>query len=321
MGNGILVFCETDGGAPRKTAFELLSKAASLGAGPVSAVVIGDADVSSLGGYGASSVYHVPGAAFGNYVTGAWVKALAAAIAKADPAVVLASAGSAARDAFPRLAARLGVGLAVEVTDLRNDGGTVVGRRPVYAGKALTDVRVKSPLALFTVRPNSFPVGAPTGGSASVVTVDAGISDADMDVVVTETLKPATKAVDLTEADRIVAGGRSLKSKDQFDAVVRPLAASAHATPGASRAAVDAGYAPHGDQVGQTGKVVNPSLYVALGISGAIQHLAGMRTSRVIVAVNKDASAPIFEYATYGIVGDLFEVAPALEAEFKKALA
>jgi electron transfer flavoprotein alpha subunit len=320
MGNGILVFCETDGGAPRKTAFELLSKAASLGMGPVSAVVIGDADTSSLGGYGASTVYHVPGAAFGSYVTGAWVKALAAVVAKADPAVVLGSVSAATRDAFPRLAARLGAGLAVEVTGLRADGGTLVGRRPVYAGKALVDVRVSSPLAFFTVRPNSFPVGAPAGGSASVVTVDAGVTDADMDVVVTETLKPATKAVDLTEAERIVAGGRSLKSKEQFDAVVRPLAAAAQATPGASRAAVDAGYAPHGDQVGQTGKVVNPSLYVALGISGAIQHLAGMRTSRVIVAVNKDPEAPIFGHATYKIVGDLFEVAPALEAEFKKAL-
>jgi electron transfer flavoprotein alpha subunit len=321
MGTGILVLCETDAGKPRKTAYELLSKASSLGLGPVSAVVIGEADAASLGQHGAKTVYRVSGPAFGSYSTGAWVKALAAVVQKAQPAVVLAAASSATRDAFPRLAARLGAGLAVECTDLRAEGGQLVGRRPVYAGKALADVRVSSPVALFTTRPNSFPVGAPAGGTAEVVDVDAGVTDADVDVKVVETLKPATTAVDLTEADRIVSGGRSLKSKEQFDAVIRPLAAAAHATVGASRAAVDSGYAPHSEQVGQTGKVVNPTLYIAMGISGAIQHLAGMRTSRVIVAVNKDPEAPIFQYATYGIVGDLFEVAPALAKEFQKALA
>jgi len=221
----------------------------------------------------------------------------------------------AGKDALPRLAARLGAGLGVECTELRAEGGKVVGRRPIYAGKALTDVSIRSGLALFTVRPNSFPGLVAPAGSPTVVSVSAGLSGADADTAVVETLAPANKVVDLTEADRIVSGGRSLKSKEEFDRVIRPLAAAAKATPGASRAAVDAGYAPHGDQVGQTGKVVNPSLYVALGISGAIQHLAGMRTSRVIVAVNKDAEAPIFQHATYGIVGDLFEIAPLLQKE------
>jgi electron transfer flavoprotein alpha subunit len=318
MGNGILVFCETDGGNLRKSAFELLSKAASLGLGPVSALVVGPADASQAGAWGASTVYHVTGDAFGSYSTGATVKALQAAITAANPAAVLASASQIARDAFPRLSARIGAGLAVECTDLRAEGGALVGRRPVYAGKALVDVRVKGTTGLFTVRPNSFPVGAAPGGSANVVTLDAGVGAGDADVTVTERIQPTSTVVDLTQAERIVSGGRSLKSKESFDAVVRPLAASIGATPGASRAAVDAGYAHHGDQVGQTGKVVNPTLYIALGISGAIQHLAGMRTSRVIVAVNKDPEAPIFQYATYGIVGDLFEVAPALQAEFAK---
>jgi electron transfer flavoprotein alpha subunit len=320
MGNGILVLCETDGGTPRKTSWELLAKAAGLGLGPVSAVVLGDADVSSLGGYGAATVYHYTGAALASHSTGATVKALQAAVTAADPAILLGAASQITRDAFPRLAARHGAGLAVVCTDLRAEGGSIVGRRPVYAGKALVDVRVKSPLALFTVRPNSFPTGAPGGGTANLVTGDAGVSESDVDVRVTETLAPATKEVDLTEADRIVSGGRSLKSKEQFDATVRPLARAIHATVGASRAAVDAGFAHHNEQVGQTGKVVNPSLYIALGISGAIQHLAGMRTSRVIVAVNKDPEAPIFQHATYGIVGDLFEYAPLLAAEFEKTL-
>jgi len=319
MGNGILVFCETEAGTPRKTAWELVSKAAALGLGPVSAVVLGDADVSSLGAYGASTVYHYTGAAFGTHSTGVVVKALQAAISAANPAYVLGAASQQSRDAFPRLAARIGAGLAVECTDLRADGGALVGRRPVYAGKALVDARVRSAVGLFTVRPNSFPLGAPSGGSAAVVAGDGGVSPADVDVRVVETLAPASKEVDLTEADRIVSGGRSLKSKEQFDATVRPLGKAVRATVGASRAAVDAGYAHHNEQVGQTGKVVNPSLYIALGISGAIQHLAGMRTSRVIVAVNKDPEAPIFQHATYGIVGDLFEYAPLLQKEFEKA--
>ena len=317
MHNGILVYCEFENGSPRKTAYELLQKAVALGAGPVSALVLGSGDTSSLGANGASTVYQVSSAHLASYSTGAYVKALAAGIAASGCGTLLASASSPARDAMPRLSARLGAGLGVEVTDLRNEGGKVVGRRPVYGGKALFDVRVQSAVAMFTVRPNSFPIGAPTGGSAPVVAVDAGLSEADIDVRVIETLAPANKSVDLTEADRIVSGGRSLKSKEQFDDVVRPLAAALGATAGASRAAVDAGYAGHGEQVGQTGKVVNPSLYIALGISGAIQHLAGMRTSRVIVAVNKDAEAPIFQYASYGIVGDLFEIAPLLQKELE----
>ncbi len=320
MANDILVFCETEGGQPRKTAFELLAKATQLAAatgGSVSALVIGDADVSALGNGGARTVYQVSGA--GDYDSSAWVAALAAGITAARPGTVLAATSSLTREAFPRLAVRIGAGLAVECTDLRADAGAIVGRRPVYAGKALVDVRVTSAVALFTVRPNSFPIGAAPGGTAAVVAVDG--EGADRGTQVLEVLKPTTVAVDLTEADRIVSGGRSLKSKENFDSIIRPLARAAHATPGASRAAVDAGYAHHGDQVGQTGKVVNPSLYIAVGISGAIQHLAGMRTSRVIVAINKDADAPIFQYATYGIVADLFEVAPALEKELAKALA
>lgn len=312
MGNGILVLVETDGGVPRKTATELIAKASTLGLGPVKAAVIGPVNASSLGGV---TVYQVQSPLLAQYSTGATTRALQALVAAANPAVVLAPASLNSKDALPRLAVRTGAGLVVEVTDLRAEGGSLVGKRPIYAGKALVEVRVPTGLAIITVRPNSFPGGTVPAGSAEIIAVDAGISAADVDTELVEALAPATKEVDLTEADRIVSGGRSLKSKESFDAVVRPLAKAAKATAGASRAAVDAGYAGHGDQVGQTGKVVNPSLYIALGISGAIQHLAGMRTSRVIVAVNKDPEAPIFQYSTYGIVGDLFEIAPLLQKE------
>ncbi len=319
MSKNILVFCETEAGAPRKSALELLSKgrelAAALGAS-LSAMVIGAADATTLGSYGATTVYAVSGDASS---TEGVVTAVQGAVSASGATVVLASASALARDAFPRLSARIGAGLVVECTDLRVDGGRVVARRPIYAGKALADVEVRSAIALYTTRPNSFPLSASGGAAAAVVAVSPAAS-AGTTVKLVEVLAPAGATVDLTEAERIVSGGRSLKSKEQFDAVVRPLAASARATPGASRAAVDAGYAGHGDQVGQTGKVVNPTLYIALGISGAIQHLAGMRTSRVIVAVNKDPEAPIFQHASYGIVADLFEVAPALQKEFQKAL-
>jgi electron transfer flavoprotein alpha subunit len=315
MGNGILVLCEHDGGAFKKTAFELLGKASELAPGNVSALVIGDADGASLGAYGAGRTYQVAGAGFGGTDVAAIVAAVEAAVAAADPAVLLAPASPQAKAALPRLAARLGLGLGAECTDLRSEGGAVVGRRPMYVGKAFADVAISSTPAVFTVRPNSFPAAVAGGGSAEVVAVDAAMPELGAKIVGRE--EAASALADLTEADRIVSGGRSVKSAENYDSVIRPLAASIGATPGASRAAVDAGYAPHSHQVGQTGKVVNPSLYVAMGISGAIQHLAGMRTSRVIVAVNTDAEAAIFQHATYGIVGDLFTVGPLLKSELE----
>jgi electron transfer flavoprotein alpha subunit len=317
--SGILVFAEHDGGSFKKSATELLGKASQLAATlgtTVSAVVLGGAPAAELGAFGATTVYQVAGD-FGAYDPSVVTDALAAVVAQAQPDVVLAAASYVGKDALPRLAARLGTGLGTECTDLRAQGGTVVGRRPLFAGKLLGDVTISARPALFTVRPNSFGQPQPAGGSASVVAV-ASASTPRLTVV--ERKAPTTQVVDLTEAERIVSGGRSLESAEKFDAVIRPLAKSVGATVGASRAAVDAGIAHHNEQVGQTGKTVNPTLYVAMGISGAIQHLAGMRSSKVIVAVNKDPDAPIFEHATYGIVADLYEVAPKLAAEFEKAL-
>ncbi|MBA2320526.1 MAG: electron transfer flavoprotein subunit alpha/FixB family protein [Deltaproteobacteria bacterium] len=315
--SGILVVAEHDNGVFRKTANELIGKAAAL-AGvlgtSVTAVVLGTAPAADLGAYGVTKVVQVEGD-FSSYSTAAATAALAAVIESVKPDVVLAAAATLGRDAIPRVAARLGTGVASEVTDLRVEAGAVVGRRPMYSGKVFADVKVTRSPAFFTVRPNSFPQPARGTGQAAVTALAAPATSDGITII--EKRAPSTATVDLTVAERIVSGGRSLKSKEQFDAVVRPLAASLGATVGASRAAVDAGYAAHSEQVGQTGKVVNPTLYVAVGISGAIQHLAGMRTSKVIVAINKDADAPIFEHATYGLVGDLFEIAPKLAEAFR----
>jgi electron transfer flavoprotein alpha subunit len=319
MGNGILVIAEHEGGVFKKTAGELIAKAKALGLGPVTALVIGHSGGAELGGFGADAVLAVSGGDFGRYSNAAFVSAVQAAIAAVQPAAVFASAGAQARDGLPRVAARLGLGVGADVTELRVEGGALIGRRPVYSGKAFADVVVSSSPAIFTLRANAFGVPASTGAQAPVSALAVNVSGALTQVVDREA--PTSSVVDLTEADRIVSGGRSVQSKDGYDKLVRPLAAVIGATPGASRACVDAGYAPHSHQVGQTGKVVNPSLYIALGISGQIQHLAGMRTSKIIVAVNKDATAPIFQHATYGIVADMFEVGPALQAELKAALA
>ncbi len=315
--SGILVFAEHADGAFKSTATELIGKASELAAAlgtTVSAAVLGDAPASELGAAGAAKVYQAAGD-FSAYDTGATTDALAAIIREAQPDIVIGTSSFNASDAFPRLAARFDTGMASECTDLTADGGSVVGRRPMYSGKCFGSVSIATTPALFTVRANSFKQPEPTGGAAEVVAVSWEATSATLTVV--ETLATDSTGIDLGTADKVVAGGRSLKSAENFDAHIRSLAATMGAGVGASRAASDAGYCSHSEQVGQTGQMVNPSLYIAAGISGAIQHLAGMRTSKVIVAINKDADAPIFEYSTYGIVADLFEVLPALDAEIK----
>ena len=318
---GILVFAEQVDGVFKKTAFELLGKgkalAAELGV-RLDAVVLGEAPAASLGAVGAARVFQVAGD-FSNYATHDVVAALQLALSESGADVLLAAASFAGKDALPRLTARLGTGQASECTNLRVDAGVMVGTRPIYAGKAFVDVRINRSPAVFTVRPNSF--GQPETGADAAEVVGLSLEAAPEDGLrIVERKAPQNTSVDLAEAERIVSGGRSLRSEENFDSVIRPLAKALGATAGASRAAVDAGYAPHGDQVGQTGKTVNPSLYIACGISGAIQHLAGMRTSKVIVAINKDPEAPIFEHATYGIVDDLFEVCPLLQRELESVL-
>jgi electron transfer flavoprotein alpha subunit len=312
---GILVLADHAGGEFKGTAAELLGKATEL-AGElgttVIAAVLGDAPAATLGGFGASKVYQASGD-FGTYNNGAVTDALTAIIKAADPDYVLLPSTYAGRDAAPRLAARFESALSSDTTGLKVEGGKLVGTRPMYAGRAFADVVLNARPGFAAVRGNSFPKAENNGGTAPVETVSWEATTPSVTVV--ETLAPDTTGPDLGSADKVVAGGRSLKSKENFDSVIRTLASSMGAAVGASRAATDAGQAPHAEQVGQTGQTVSPNLYIALGISGAIQHLAGMRSSNVIVAINKDPDAPIFEHATYGIVDDLFEVAPALKAE------
>jgi len=316
--SGILVVAEHAGGAFSKSAAELLGKASELAAvlgTSVSAAVLGDgADAASLGNFGAAKAFTVAGD-FGTYDAGATIDALAAVIEASGADIVLAPASYAFRDALPRLTARFDGAMASDAQDLSVASGNLVARRPTFAGSIEEDVTLVARPAFATVRNNAFPAPANSGASAEVVAVSFERTTPTVEVV--ETLAPDTSGIDLGTADKVVAGGRSLGSKDKFDGLIRNLGEVMAAGVGASRAATDAGYAPHAEQIGQTGQVVSPTLYFAVGISGAIQHLAGMRTSKVIVAINKDPDAPIFEHATYGIVNDLFEVIPALTAELQ----
>ena len=228
---------------------------------------------------------------------------------------VVFAATATGRDLAPRVAAKLGVGVAADLTDLAADGGGFLVTRPVYAGKALLNVKVTSQPAVLAVRPNIFtPDAAAAGVKPETLPVTAGGR------VKVREIKPAPAGtLDVAEAQIIISGGRGLKEPANFK-VLEELAHAfgGRAAVGASRAVVDAGWRAHADQVGQTGKTVSPSLYIAVGISGAIQHLAGMRTSKVIVAINKDKDAPIFKVADYGVVGDLFEIVPKLTEEIRK---
>jgi electron transfer flavoprotein alpha subunit len=222
---------------------------------------------------------------------------------------------------MPRVAARLGTAMMTECTVLSIRDGKLQGRRPIYAGKCFVDVSIpEARPQIATCRPNVFDTKKPEEGkAATVVALETQAASMAVKAKIVDVIKGKSDQPDVTEAPIIVSGGRAMKSGDNFK-ILQDLAEVLGAAIGASRAAVDAGYAPHDIQVGQTGKTVNPSLYIACGISGAIQHLAGMRTSKVIVAINTDPEAPIFQKADYGIVGDLFEVVPAMTEAFKKLL-
>jgi len=319
----ILVHIEQRDGAIRPVAREALGEAKRLAAtlgGPVVAVYCGASDpgLEALGEAGAEQVLFAKHEAFARYDGAGWAVAIAAAAKSVKPQLVLLGASSLGKDLAPRVAALLGAGLAGDCTALEAAGGRLVARRPVMAGKAFEKVSFPKPPAIVTLRPKVFAAAPPEAGKKAAVQPLAFDWDASQPrAVVTDTVVTAAGKVDLTESEIIVSGGRGVKGPEHF-ALIESLAEALGATVGASRAVVDAGWRPHGDQVGQTGKTVSPKLYVAVGISGAIQHLAGMSSSRCIVAINKDAQAPIFKVADYGVVGDLFEVVPALDQAIRK---
>ena len=317
-----LVFVEQRNGTPKSTAAELLSVARRIETGAVHAAVFGPGAgqaASGLGALGADTVHVAEGAGLAEYSTQGFGWALSELATSIGANIVLASATPTARDFLPRAAAKLGGGLASDIVALDDDGSGLVATRPLYAGKVLAQARIKASPALFTLRPNAFGAGDAVAGAGEVTGFEPSFDSASVGARVVERQTKQSERPDLQEADRIISGGRAMASAENFS-VLAPVADALDAAIGASRAAVDSGYAPHTMQVGQTGKTVNPSLYIACGISGAIQHLAGMRTSKVIVAINKDPEAPIFAHSTYGIVADLFEAVPILADELQKVL-
>ncbi len=321
----ILAFAEQHDGKFKKVAFEVAHAAAQLagqlGAEAV-AVVIGkgvEKIAPELGGYGIQKVYAADDDRLALYSSTAYGKVLANAAESLSLDVILLPASAMGKDLGARVAAKLKAGLAADCIALRGEGGSILATRPVYAGKALIDLKVNSPKKVFTLRPNVFSPGSANGSPASVEKLSLNLQDSDFSSKVTAVSIAKAGRPDLTEADIIVSGGRGLGAPENFK-MIEELADVLGAAVGASRAVVDAGWRPHDDQVGQTGKTVSPSLYVAVAISGAIQHLAGMSSSKYIVAINKDKDAPIFQIADYGIVGDAFEVVPELTAQMKKAL-
>lgn len=317
---GVWVIAEHRDGEFRKVTFETASAAKKVAdemGAEVTAVVLGKGmqdKCAELGKYGVAKVLYADNDAFEVYQTTPYANAIVGLVQNGQPDVLLMPASMQGKDLAGRLAAKLDTGVAMDCTALAMDGDKLVATRPMYAGKVYADMVITGTPQFATLRPNVFDA-VEAGGEAAVETVDADPGEVKSKVV--DRIKEESGKIELTEAEIIVSGGRGMKAPENFE-VVEKLAGILGAAVGASRAAVDAGWRPHTDQVGQTGKVVTPNVYVACGISGAIQHLAGMGSSKIIVAVNKDPDAPIHTKADYCVVGDLFDVVPALTDEIGK---
>jgi electron transfer flavoprotein alpha subunit len=320
----ILVFVEIRENKIKNNGFEAASTGLKISKelqSDVEVLLVGNgvtALATELGQFGIKKVLVCENEKLGNYSTTAYAKVIAEAAKQRGSDVILLSATAMGKDVGPRASAKLGAALASDCTEIRVENGEIIATRPVYAGKAYVEVKISSPIKMYSLRPNVFKAELADGSAPEIEKINVEISDTDLSAVVKETIVSKEK-LDVSEANIIVSGGRGLKAPENYH-LVEELANVLGGAVGASRAVVDAGWRPHSEQVGQTGKTVSPNLYIACGISGAIQHLAGMSSSKCIVAINKDKDAPIFQIADYGIVGDVFEILPALTEEFKKVL-
>lgn len=319
MANRVLVVLEQKDNQIKKISFEAAKAGSDLASKigcEVEAVIVGSSveNLVDVGGFEINKVTVLSSNDLVQYSSSGYSKVIADFANEIGADTIIVGNTSMGKDLAPRIAVKLEAGIATDSVALDVIDGTIIATRPVYAGKALIDIKINSTKKIFTIRPNVFNPGVTNQNKAEVV--EKLIDSPDLSTKVVDVKKSEGK-LDVAEASIIVSGGRGLKEADNFK-LVEELAEVLGAAVGASRAVVDAGWRPHSEQVGQTGKTVSPNLYIALGISGAIQHLAGMRSSKYIVAINKDADAPIFQVADYGITGDVFEVVPALIEELKK---
>lgn len=323
MSKNIIVLGETRDGQLRNVTFEAIAAGKTMAqGGEVIGVVIGDSVqllAQELIYYGADRVLIVEDEKLAHYTSDGYAQALQAVIDQEQPEGIVMGHTALGKDLSPKIAAKLDAGLVSDATAVEEENGDIHFTRPVYSGKAFEKVAIQEGLLLATVRPNNIePLQKDESRSGEISSVSASISD--LRTIIQDVVRKSAEGVDLSEAKVIIAGGRGVKSAEGFQPL-KELADVLGGAVGASRGACDADYCDYSLQIGQTGKVVTPDLYIACGISGAIQHLAGMSNSKVIVAINKDPEADIFNVADYGIVGDLFDVVPMLIEEFKKVKA
>ena len=320
MSKKVLVLGEAREGALRNVSYESIAAAKQISdGGEVVAVLLGDAvqDLAvELGKYGADRVITVEHPHLKQYTSDGYGQAFMAIVEQENPEAIVFGHTALGKDLSPKIAGKLQIGLVSDVTAIEGEGDDAVYIRPIYSGKAFEKVKVKDGIDFITVRPNNIaPLAKDDSKSVDVSSLSVEITN--LRTVIKEVVRKSSEGVDLSEAKVVIAGGRGVKSEEGFGPL-KELADVLGGAVGASRGACDADYCDYSLQIGQTGKVVTPDLYIAVGISGAIQHLAGMSNSKIIVAINKDPEANIFKVADYGIVGDLFEVLPMLTEEFKK---